>query len=136
MWLLFISIILLEITLNLTRPDTMKCIKSNPKSLFWLIFHHIANCFLLYGWILNNITLLSIHVLVCLSTIIYWIINSNLCDITVYVNRICGWNDNEPFHDLIYMTGLKKFPLWNNLWHYILVLIISCISIYKIRIIR
>ena len=136
MWLLFISIILLEITLNLTRPKTTECIKKHPCALFSLIVHHIANCFLLYGWILNNIPLLSIHILVCVSTIIYWITNSNLCDITVYVNRICGWDNKEPFHDLIYFLGFKKIPLWNSLWHYILVSLIAFISIYKIRIRR
>lgn len=136
MWLLFISIILLEITLNLTRLKTTECIKKHPYILFSLILHHIANCFLLYGWILNNITVLSIHVLVCVSTIIYWITNSNLCDITVYVNRICGWDNKEPFHDLIYFFGFKKIPRWNSLWHYILVSLIAFISIYKIRIRR
>jgi len=136
MWLLFISIILLEIIINITTSKTTECIKSNPIVLFWLVLHHITNCFLLYGWILNNISLLSIHVLVCVSTIIYWITNSNLCHITVYVNRICGWDEKDPFHDLIYMTGLKQFPIWNNLWHYILVLLFASISIYKIKIMR
>lgn len=136
MWKLLILIILLEIILDFSTSDTMICIKNHPKIIFRLALHHIINCFLLYGWILDNPILLLIHILIAISVVIYWLLNSNLCDLTVDVNETCGWKKDSPFKDLLYMSGIKSIPNWNRLWHYVLVLIVASISIYKLSLKR
>jgi len=133
MWKLFVFIVLLEIALNFTMRDTFECIKDHYNVVFWLILHHISNCFLNYGWLFNNMIILSIHLLTTISTLIYWLSNSNLCDLTVYVNKICGWDENASFKDLLYMSGIKSIPFWNKIWHYVFIILSGCISIYKIR---
>lgn len=132
MWKLFILILLFEIVLNFSMTKTLECIRHHQNVAVLLILHHISNCFLNYGWLFNNRIILIIHVLTCISTLIYWATNSNLCDFTVYVNKICKWNEKAPFNDLLYMSGVKSLPLWNKIWHYIFVILSGTISIYKI----
>lgn len=132
MWKLFILIILLEIILDFSTVDTIKCINFHPIIIYRLILHHITNCFLLYGWIFDNAILLLIHILNAISVVIYWLSNSNLCDLTVNVNDICGWKKDAPFKDLLYMSGIKSIPNWNILWHYVLILLLAFISVYKL----
>lgn len=129
---IFILVILLEIILDFSMPETMKCIRSHPEVAIKLILHHVVNCFLLYGWILDNIILLWFHVLVSILVIIYWLSNSNLCDLTVDVNNVCGWKKDVPFKDLLYISGIKSIPNWNSRWHYILVVAFASTSLYKI----
>ena len=50
MWKLFLFIIILEIIVNFSMKDTMKCITAHPEIMLKLILHHIFNCFLLYGY--------------------------------------------------------------------------------------
>lgn len=132
MWYVLALIILLEITLNFTRQDTRAHIKEHPKIIPYLVIHHIANCFLLYGWILNNTFMLIFHALCCVFIIIYWHTNK-YCQLTVHVNKIVGTDDSEPFKDILYMLGFKSIPLWNVVWNHVLVIAIAFISIYKIR---
>lgn len=132
MWKVLIFIVLFEIILNFSTSDTIECIKNHPEIISKLVIHHIFNCFLLYGWLLDNSILLLVHVTTSISTIIYWLSNSNLCDLTVNVNDVCRWKKNAPFKDLLYMSGIKSIANWNSFWHYILVVGVASISVYKL----
>lgn len=132
MWKIFVFIVILEITLDFMISPTIECIKKSPNVGFWVILHHITNCFLLYGWIFNNVLLLKLHIFICLVTTFHWIINSHLCDLTVYVNEACGWEETAPFRDLLYMIGIKTNPYVSIIWYYMLVIFLSFISYYKI----
>lgn len=132
MWLLFVSIVILEIILDFANRETSECVRSNPIAGWLLIGHHITSCFLLYGWLFSNSFILLTHVLVVLGTIIYWKSNNNLCDMTIYVNEKCGWHRDKPFHDLLDMVGLKDKPMWNELGHYLFIIAGGLISFWKL----
>jgi len=132
MWLLFVGIILLEIILDFANYETSQCINHNPKAGYLLIIHHITSCFLLYGWLFSSKFLLLIHILVVVLTIIYWKSNGDRCDMTLYVNEICEWPPEKPFHDLLDMIGLKQKPMWNELGHYLFIIAGGIISFWKL----
>lgn len=132
MLIIFIIIVLLEIILDFITEPTASCIKEHHYAIYILITHHIGNCFLLYAWLFSNKYILFLHVVTVLVTIIYWYFNNNRCDITVDVNKICGWHKDKPFRDLLDMSGLKKIALWNEVWHYLFILIGALISSWKI----
>lgn len=128
----FIFIVLLEIFLDFTTEPTSSCIKEKPYVMYILTTHHIGNCFLLYAWLFSNKYILFLHVLTVIGTSIYWYFNNNRCDITLDVNEICDWHKDKPFRDLLDMTGIKKIALWNEVWHYLFIIIGALISSWKI----
>lgn len=132
MTLYFTSYFLLDTLLDIFSKDTRSCIYREPSVLVVLILHHLMSCFLLGGWLFKYVSILIVHILVVIGTTIYWCRNQNLCDLTVYVNKRCGWNSNKPFHDLLDMIGLKELPAWNERDHYIFILLGATISLYKI----
>lgn len=130
--LYFIYYFILDTILDIFSYNTIQCIKSHPRVLPILIYHHLISCFILAGWLFNFTPILLVHILAVIGTIIYWRYNDNLCDLTVYVNKICGWNEIKPFHDLLDIIGLKRLKTWNELGHYLFILSGACISLYKI----
>lgn len=132
MTLYFIYYFLLNTVLDISNKNTNLCIQKNPSVLFILILHHFLSSFLLVGWLFDLKYILLLHILVVLGIIIYWQSNDNLCGLTTYVNKICGWNEEKPFHDLLDMVGLKKLKGWNEIGHYIFIIVGACISLFKI----
>lgn len=135
MWKYFIFITLLEIILDFSSSDMNKCIIRYPKIIPIQIFHHVIDCFLLFGWMFDNVNILSVHVLACVGIMLHWYWQKdvqNLCFLTVEVNKLCKWPKDKPFNDFVAMLGLKNIPNWNTTWSYLLVLIIVSISLYKI----
>ena len=123
MWRLFVFIISLEIILDILNRTTSKCIQQSRQPILeLLIIHHISSGFLLYGWLFNNRILLSLHISTVLLTIMHWMTNNNRCKLTVYINNLCNWSENKPFHDMLDMIGLKSIKSWNELWHYIFII--------------
>jgi hypothetical protein len=132
MTLYFLYYLLIDTFADLLSPKTLQCIKNNPNVIFFQLLHHIINCFILGAWIFNYKPILIFHIICILFTIVYWFVNKNLCDLTIYVNKICGWNENELFNDLLNIIGLKKIKAWNEIWHYIFIIFGGLISLYKI----
>jgi len=132
MTLYFIYYFLFNTILDVFSPASKNCIQKHPKILFILILHHFLSSFLMVGWLLQFKPLLLLHIFVVIGTIIYWKQNENLCGLTIYVNNICGWNHEKPFHDILDIIRLKKLKVWNEIGHYIFIIIGACISLYKI----
>lgn len=126
-----ITILILEIVLDFTNKKTYNCINKKPKIAKVLLLHHILNVFLMYGWLFDDKKINVIHILVVIGIIFYWKFNENKCNMTVEVNRECLWNEDEPFNDLLNMIGLKKLPMWNEIIHYLIIIIGGLISLYK-----
>jgi hypothetical protein len=133
MTIYFIYYFVLNTIFDIFSKDSIICIRNHPKILFILILHHFLSSFLLVGWLLQYKPLLLLHIFVVIGTIIYWRQNENLCGLTTYVNNICGWNQEKPFHDLLDIIGLKKLKSWNEMGHYIFIIIGASISLYKIN---
>ena len=131
-WLyIFLIILSLDIYVDFRRAQTLQCIKSNTNVAYMLLFHHIISTFLLYGWLIDIKPVLLFHIFVVFSTVIYWLFNRNLCDITVYINEKCGWKKDTPFKDILETIGFKSLPYWNNFGHYLFIVIGGFISYYK-----
>lgn len=131
MWFLFVFILLLELLFAFRNYQTSACIK-NRQVLYALLLHHIGNSFLLYGWLFSNKLLLMLHILTVIGIAIYWKLNNNRCDLTIYINRMCGYPEDRPFHDLLDIIGLKELPMWNELGHYIFIMVGMLVSAWKI----
>ena len=128
----FFYYFLLDTLVDILHPSSKLCINNNPQVLFILVLHHFINCFLLVGWIFNSKSMLLLHFIIVIGTIIYWGINDHLCDLTVYVNKLCGWDEKQSFNDLLNIIGIKKIKSWNKFWHYLVIAFAACISLYKI----
>jgi hypothetical protein len=128
----FIFFFIIDTLIDILNPLTLECIKNNASVLLLLIFHHFISCFILLGWIFYSKSVLLLHILTVIFTSIYWFYNKNLCDLTVHVNNKCGWNKNQPFNDILHHIGIKKVRGWNEFWHYIIIIIGSIISLYKL----
>ena len=132
-WIIFIFVILLELILNFMRPNAIEELLNKPITLIILILHHIANGFLLYGWLFDNTIILITHVICCLFIMIYWSLNNGLCHLTVYVNEKCNWDKNHHLMDMLYFSGLKSTTYWKEKKiHYLIVFVLGIISLYKI----
>jgi hypothetical protein len=132
MTIYFIYYFLLDTIFDIFSHHTTTCITNHPHILLILILHHLISSFLLVGWLFNYKSILLLHIFVVIGTIIYWRRNENLCGLTTYVNNICGWDHEKPFHDLLDIIGLKRLKAWNEIGHYIFILVGACISLYKI----
>lgn len=96
-----------------------------------LLIHHCLHIFANFGWLLNNKKLLYLYVFSPIVCFIHWGTNNNKCTVTQQANKICGINDDEPFHDIYYLLGLKKFKYFNFI-HIIYLIICLCIAANKI----
>ena len=129
---LFVSFLLGEIIVDWMRPATRECVHNNPLIATAILIHHVFNAFLLFGWLIPSTAVRYAHILTVLFTVIYWKWRYNRCDLTVYVNRTCGWNLDEPFYDLLAYVGIKHLPLWNELGHYIVIIVSLAMSVLGI----
>ena len=132
MMIYFLYYFIIDTIVDIIHPITKTCINNNSVVFFILLLHHLISCFLLIGWIFKSKSILLLHILTVVITCIYWFYNRNLCDLTVYVNKKCGWNVDQPFNDLLHFIGIKKVKGWNEFWHYIVIIIGSIISLYKL----
>lgn len=132
---LFIGLILLSIVLDITHKKTRKCMSTSrqtSKLLFILVLHHILNIFANFGWMLNDKRLLMLYIISPIFMLIYWKLNNNKCDLTVYANKICGWSEDTYFNDFFQLLHFKTYDSWNNIYHKIFLGIGVCIAIYKL----
>lgn len=123
---------LLNIIFDLLSSKTSLCILNKPNVLYILLFHHVINSFILLGCFFNNLSILLFHFIIIIITIIYWMYNKNYCDLTLLVNKMCGWKEDLPFNDIFNIVGLKKIKQWNEFWHYLIIMISGIISFSKI----
>jgi hypothetical protein len=110
---------------------TTKC-TINKQVLWNLTKHHLFNTFLTFGFIINNKTLLKIYIIVVIGTLIHWYTNEDKCYLTQELNKLCGYPEDEKFHDLFYFLGLKESKQFDIL-HYIYFIIILIITYKKIN---
>jgi len=130
--MLYLLLLLAEIIVDLMRVETRTCIRSNPHIIAPIIIHHVFNAFLLFGWLIPNVAVSYAHIATVLFTIFYWKWRYNRCDLTVYVNRKCGWNEDEPFYDLLAYFGVKHLPMWNEIGHYVVIVGALMMSVLRI----
>ena len=129
---LFYLLLLAEVFVDFMRDETRTCMLSNPYIIAPILIHHVFNAFLLFGWLIPNVAVSYIHIFTVFFTIFYWKWRYNRCDLTMYVNRICRWNKDEPFYDLLAYFGVKRLPMWNEIGHYGIILRALLMSVFRI----
>lgn len=129
LFLLFISLV--SLILDLQDENTSKCVDSHHEILYVLVIHHIFDTFLYFGWLFNEKIILLIYILTVIFIMIYWILNANRCDMTLYVDKICGWNNDVMFNDFFARFGLKSYDLWNNFGNYLLLIFLALFCVHK-----
>jgi len=134
---IFYLIIIVSIYLDLNDKQTVKCMDSitkqeKTKLVLVLIFHHVINIFANFGYLLSNRYLLYIYIFAPFIMFTYWWFNDDKCDVTVWANNICGWEDKKYFNDLFNIVGLKKTDWWPKWGHITYSIIGICIALYKL----
>jgi hypothetical protein len=112
---------------------TNPCFSSaKPIGLYlFLFFHHVVATFLYIGWIAASKTILLIYVFLVWVIVVHWITNDQKCILTQIVNYYCGSPDDEGFHDIFYVIGMKQ-QSWFNAFIYSYLLLTSFYSLYKV----
>ena len=108
--IILICFFLFQFILDLSTNECyLRLNKDKKEKAFEILFiHHLFSIFANFGWILSdNKIFLSFYLLFPISTLIYWGVNNNKCDLTVEFNKLCGYTHYEYFHDIFYFTKTK-----------------------------
>ena len=134
----FVALIVVSIFLDLKDKKTNECIKKlstreQAKLVAILIFHHIINIFANFGYLLSNKILLTLYIFAPVLMISYWKLNGDKCDVTLWANKICGWNGDKYFNDLFNIVGLKQHEWWHQYGHTVYSIAGITYAIYKLQ---
>ena len=118
------------------KKDTVSCIV-NKKGLdrfrivLLIILHHFLSTFLLFGWIINNKTIIKLYLATLFIVIGSWQINNGLCYFTALQNDMCGCNRKKPFNHLLQLMKIKENQS-NKKYYYGILIIGILVSLYKL----
>ena len=99
--------------------------------LQFLFVHHLLAVVLYFGWLSPSRTFLQFYVLLVVLILFHWMTNNQRCILTQIINRYCGYDDNELFHDIFYILNMKNQP-WFDPFIYIYLFWGFTISLIKI----
>ena len=134
---LFVLLILISIIMDIRDKKTRDCLlqvskEKRIKLISILIFHHIINIFANFGWLFDHPVLLSFYIISPVFMLIYWKMNNNKCDVTLWANKICGWEGDTYFNDLFNIIGLKQYEMWHSFYHKVFLGVGMSIACYKL----
>lgn len=95
-----------------------------------LFFHHFVNTFVMFGWMSQNRILLSIFLIFPFIVALHWRLNDNKCIMTTTLNKNCGKKEDEYFHDILYLSGIKHSRFYPAV-HYVLLFVVWTIGLYR-----
>jgi hypothetical protein len=102
---------------------------------FLILFHHMFNIFLQFGWLSNNKTILKLYIIVTLGTFTHWYHNDGNCNLTEISNTRCKLNKDNYFRDIWYFVGIKqnknKHKYSFGVIYLIFAIIIALYKLYK-----
>jgi len=96
-----------------------------------LFIHHCLSIFLHFGWLSSDPLILKLYLMVPLITMVHWLLNRNRCMATEQYNIECNLPKDEPFNDIINLVGLKRYSWWNNVGHYVYLILAFMIAVFK-----
>jgi hypothetical protein len=99
--------------------------------LQFLFFHHLLAVFLYFGWLSPSPVFLGLYILLVLLVVFHWMTNHQKCYLTQIINRYCGYDDGEGFHDLFYIFKMKQ-QNWFDRFIYSYLLFTFILSLLKI----
>ena len=81
----------------------------SQQDIFFII-HHLIVIISVFGGVIFDSKIILLMILVLYCIIVYlWQINNDYCILTLESNKICNCDKDEPFNDLLYEFGLKKY---------------------------
>ena len=120
---IFLGFLIFKV-LIISKEEYNNCKTLTGKILYLL--HHILSLYLYLGWLIFDN---RIHLLGCIIVIINWIFYKK-CILTIITNKLCGYEQNNKFEDLLYYTNLHKYI---NHIHIIVISVIIVINIFLIN---
>lgn len=104
---IFLLVYILQIILTL--PDFINtCSKLDLQTWTIYLTHHAFDVFVFWAPLfLKTRAEYLIHIVVVLLTVLHWLMNNNTCIITVILNRLCGYREDDWLPSLKNMLGLR-----------------------------
>jgi hypothetical protein len=105
---IFLAVFLLQIAATIGHfVSTCSCLSLPSWTVY--LFHHAFDVFVFWSPLFLTKPLdFMIHLAICVITGLHWLTNNNLCFLTVYLNRRCGYPDEEWLDSLKNMLGLRR----------------------------
>lgn len=79
----------------------------------WIVYlvHHAFDVFLFWGplFFWRSSRILQAHLALALVTVLHWLTNRNRCVVTVELNRMCGYPEDDWFDSIKNRLGLERF---------------------------
>lgn len=107
-WTVFLGLYGLQIGLTI-RPFTKSCLSLDFER--WVIYlgHHLFDVFLVWSFLFltKPIEFLA-HFLLAIGVAIHWATNNNECELTVYMNKLCGYPADQWLDSIKNKLGLRS----------------------------
>ena len=86
------------------------CERLNFERLSLYFIHHILDVFLFWSFLfLTTRKEYIVHLITMVVVALHWITNNNNCIATEYMNKLCGYNQNQWLDSLKNMFDLRKY---------------------------
>lgn len=94
--------------------------------------HGVIVLFVLLGILSNAPMVLLLHATTCMSLLVHWYNNSNVCSLSMFEAYLRGINYTQSFtHSIIAPVYDISQTTWSNVC-YIITICVMCISFYKL----
>jgi len=125
----FLFIYFLQIFLTFPK-FSHTCKALNLVSYGTYFTHHLLDVFLFWAPLfLTTTNEFIIHIIVSIGVIIHWFTYNNRCIATVYMNRLCGYPEDDWLDSLKNMLGLRNI---SEYFHFIWIGLVLVYDIYMI----
>ena len=104
----FLVVFVIQIALTLPKFATT-CATLNLENWGVYVFHHALDVYLFWSVLFLTTRLdFTLHLMSCVLVGLHWFFNNNLCVLTVYLNRKCGYNETDWLDSLKNKLGLRS----------------------------
>ncbi len=106
-WFVFLGVYLLQILVTL---PTFYATCASKSAETWLLYflHHALDVFLFWSFLfLTEPIEFVLHFLLAIAVAVHWFQNNNTCILTVYMNRMCGYDARDWLDSLKNRLGLR-----------------------------
>ncbi len=126
----FLLIVLLQILV--TIPDFLdQCNNLNIEAFAMYFSHHFLDVFLFWSPLfLQKKSEFILHILLVIIVTIHWLTYNNRCILTVYMNRVCGIDEDQWLDSLKNRFGLVNYSEYFHFHWIALVLLYDVVRLY------
>jgi len=116
----------------MSEQNTIQLSPSETLANFVWVFHMIVVCFILLAPFSGVAYLFLLHITFCLSLLVHWWGNSNVCSLSILESHLRGVDYTQSFtHKFVSPVYDISKTTWSTIC-YVIVIVLMCISIYNI----